>query len=203
MPRSRRLEHHRLRRRTRLASIPVGGVAPAPVQIEHCWIQSPLIRKPTVAITRAQISQSEGVTAYATADAATVRRFGDNAATATLYTACDADPFNLAEHLVEYQSTPRPRQPTMTFALHGLEVDEVQVILGVDLGQRVVVLNTPAGTPPGAKSFVVEGIRHSFGVAERWVTWQTSAPIGTVAGTPGPWFRWDSSSWDGTDLRPF
>jgi len=203
MPRSRRLEHHRLRRRTRLASIPVGGVAPAPVQIEHCWIQSPLTRKPTVAITRAQITQFGGVTAYAAADATTLRRFGANTASITLNTACDADPANLATHLVEYQSTPRPRQPTLTFALHGLSDEAIATILGVDLGQRAVIVDPPAGTPPGAASFVVEGIRHVLGVAQRWVTWQTSAVIGVVPATPGPWFRWDSSSWDGTDLRPF
>lgn len=179
------------------------GQAPDPVQIEYCWIQSPLTRRPTTAITKAQITQQDGVTAYSSADGATVRQYGANTATATLQTAVDADVQNFADFLTGYQSVPRPRQPTMTFDLVHLDDAAILTILGVQLGQRCVLVGSPSRTPAGARSFVVEGIAHEFSVATRLVIWQTSAPIGTVAGTPGPWFRWGSSYWSGPDLRPF
>lgn len=203
MARSRRLEHHRLRRRTKLASIPVGGRSLEPTRIEYCWIQAPLIRRPTTAITKAQITQDGGITAYSSADTDTVRQYGVNTAQTTLQTAVDADAQNFADFLVTYQSVPRPRQPSMTFDLVHLDDAAILTILGVQLGQRCVLVGHPSTTPAGARSFVVEGIAHQFGVAQRLVIWQTSAPIGTVPGTPGPWFRWGSSYWSGTDLRPF
>lgn len=179
------------------------GQAPEPVDIEYCWIQTPLTRRPTTAITKAQITQAGGLTALSSADDATVRQYGANTAVATLQTAVDADAQNLGDFLTTYQSTPRPRQPTMTFDLVHLDDDAALTILSVQLGQRCQLIYAPAATPAGAVSFVVEGIAHQFGVATRLVIWQTSAPIGTVAGTPGPWFRWGSSSWSGSDLRPF
>lgn len=182
---------------------PVGGRPLDPVDIPYSWINRPLIRRPTTAITKAQISQTGGATAYSSAATATVTLYGANTTAVSLDTDCDADPQNLADFLTTYQSTPRPRQPTISFNLLKRTDEECLRILGVDLARRVRITDAPATWPAGAVTFVVEGIRHVLGVNERLVEWMTSAPIGETAGVPGPWFRIDTSSLDGTDLRPF
>lgn len=182
---------------------PVGGRPLPPVDIPYTWINRPLTRRPTIAITKAQITQTGAATAYSSAPAATVRQYGVNNQPISLDTACDADPQNLADFLTTYQSTPRPRQPTISFNLLKRTDEECLRLLGVDLARRVRITDAPATWPAGAVTFVVEGIRHVLGVEERLVEWMTSAPIGSVAGVPGPWFRIDTSSLDGTDLRPF
>jgi hypothetical protein len=168
----------RLGRRTN-ASRPIGGLPPAVVEIPYAWIATPLTRKPTTAITKAQVTQSGGVVAYSSAPDATARQFGVNTATVTLDTACDADPQNLATFLTTYQGAPRPRQPTLTFNLLARTDAECLIILGVQLAQRVRITGSPAGTPPGAANFVVEGIAHALGVDDRTVIWSTAALIGT------------------------
>lgn len=185
------------------ASRPIGGLAPAVVEVPFCWIQSSLQRKPTVAITKAQVAQSGGATAYSSATAAQVRQYGVNTAQVTLDSAVDADAQNLATFLTTYQAVPRPRQPQMTFDLTGLTNAQVLLLLGVQLAQRVRIIGAPAGTPPGACNFVIEGIRNVLGVTERTLTWYVAALIGTTTTDPGPWFRWGSSSFGGTDVVPF
>lgn len=181
----------------------VGGLPPPVVEIPFSWIATPLSRKPTVAVTKAQISQSGGATAYSSAPDALVRQFGVNTATVDLETAVDADTANLADMLTTYQAVPRPRQPTLTFNLLARTDAECLIILGVRQTQRVRVVDAPAGTPPGALNFTVEGIAHVLGVEVRTVAWATAALIGTTTTEPGPWFRWGSSSWGGPDIRPF
>lgn len=174
-----------------------------PVRIPYEWINPPLVRRPTTAITKAQISQTGGSTAYSSAAAATVSQYGVNATSIDLPTACDADPQNLADFLTTYQAVPRPRQPTIRFNLLRRTDDECLTILQVELAQRVVITGAPDTWPAGARSFVVEGIRHTIAVDNRIVEWMTSAPIGATAGTPGPWVRMDGSYFDGTDAVPF
>jgi hypothetical protein len=165
---------------------PVGGRAPAVLTIPFSWISSPIARKPTIAITKAQIGQDGGATAYSSATAAQVLQYGVNTAQVTLDTACDADPQNLAAQLTTYEAVPRPRQPTLTFDLFDLRwaTDaNALTILGVDLAQRIRITGAPVGTPLGATEFTVEGIKHVIGVEQRTVTWSTAALIGTT--TPG------------------
>jgi len=180
------------------------GVAPDAVAIPYAWINRPIVRRPTTAETKAQVAQTGGVTGYASAASATVDQYGVNTFTATLDTAVSADPKNLASFVTTYESTPRPRQPSLSFHLTIRTDDECLKILSVALGTRVCITDAPATWPAGAVSFVVEGINHTVGIDVRLVEWMTSAPIGSVAGTPGPWFRWDESYWDGPDdVRPF
>lgn len=177
----------------------------AVVEIPFSWIATPLTRKPTTAITKAQITQAGAATAYASGTDAQVRQYGANVAPITLNTDCSADPQNLADFLIAYQVVPRPLQPSMTFNLLDARRSnaEILTILGIGLAQRIRITDGPIGTPPGALNFTVQGIAHRIAVEERTVTWYTSALIGASATTPGPWFRWDVSSWNGTDKRPF
>jgi hypothetical protein len=96
-----------------------------------------------------------------------------------LSTAVDADAQNLATMLTTYQAVPRPRQPTFELNLRARTDAECLVILGVGLAQRVRLTGAPAGTPPGAINFVIEGISHTLGLDDRVVTWATAALIGT------------------------
>lgn len=178
------------------------GLPPDPVDIPYSWINPPLIRRPTRVINSAVVSQTDGVTAYST-DAASTTRYGVGSESETLDTAVDADPANLATHLTTYYSTPRPHQPVVRLSLLRRTEAECLLILSVSLARRVRITDAPATWPAGAVSFVVEGIRHVITPERRDVEWTTSAPIGAVAGTPGPWFRWDESYWDGADVIPF
>lgn len=189
--------------RRRDATRPVGGLAPAVVTIPSSWISPGLTRKPTVAVTKAQIAQANGPTYYSSATSAQVAQYGVNTASVTLDTPVDADAQNLATMLTTFQAVPRPRQPTLTFNLLSRTDAECLIILGVQLAQRVVITGAPAGTPPGALNFTVEGISHVLAVDQRTVTWATSALIGTTTTAPGIWFRLGSSSLGGSDLVPF
>lgn len=185
------------------AARPAGGLPQPVLTIPYTWISTPLTRRPTAAITSAAITQAGGATQYSTTSDALVRQFGDRQTQLTLDTAVDADALNLAQFLTTYQAVPRPRQPTLTFNLLARTDAECLVILGVDLASRVRVAGAPAGTPPGALNFVVEGISHTAAVDQRTVTWSTAALVGTGTTTPGPWFRTGSSAYGGTDIVPF
>lgn len=157
------------------------GVPSDPVQIPYSWISPPLIRRPTTAITKAQIGQTGGATATVSASAATVSQYGVNTASIALDTAVDADAFNLATFLTTYESTPRPRQPIVRFILLKRTDDECLTILGVTLGTRVQITGAPTTWPAGATTFVVEGIHHTIATDRREVEWMTSAPVGTTS----------------------
>lgn len=182
--------------------VPRGGLASDPVEIPYEWISAPLTRRPTRVINHAEVSQAGGIEARADSTTS-INQYGLLSNSITLNTAVDADTIDLAHHLVTFYSTPRPRQPVVRLNLLRREDEECLRILGVTIASRVRITGAPAEWPAGAVSFVVEGISHTIGAEERVVEWMTSAPIGSVAGTPGPWFRWDSSSWGGSDIRPF
>lgn len=180
----------------------IGGLAPAVVEIPFSWISPPLVRKPTIAITKAQVTQNGAATAPSWASAAQILQYGLSAALITLDTDCDADPANLATFLTTYEAVPRPRQPTVLFDLLPRTSAEALTILGVGLAQRVRITGAPAGTPPGAVNFIVEGIQHRIS-DRRFVAWATAALVGATTSAPGPWFRAGSSASGGTDVVPF
>lgn len=156
------------------------GVPSDPVEIPYTWISPRLTRRPTTAITKAQISQTGGATATASASSTTVSQYGINTATAQLDTAVDADPANLAAFLTTWESTPRPRQPIVRLILLKRTDDECLKVLNVAPGTRVRITGAPATWPAGAVTFVVEGIRHEITNDFRAVDWMTSAPVGTT-----------------------
>jgi len=192
----------RRRRPWDLAGSPVGGLPASPLLIPYEWIGWPVARQPTTAINSATITQDGGVQARAT-NAASITLWTQSTAEATLFTDCDADPANLASFLMTYYSTPRPRQPTLPFNLLARADDECRTLLGAGLGRRVRIVHAPTTWPPGACNFTIEGIRNTIAVDQRLLVWSTAAVVGTTTTDPGPWFRWDSSSWGGTDQRPF
>lgn len=171
-------------------------------QIPYAWIATPLTRRPAPAVNAPVVSQTGGAVGYSTS-VASITRYGLGAPSIQLETACTADPANLATFLTTYQATPRPRQPVMQLNLIARSDAECLRILAVGFAQWVQITGAPTRWPPGATNFIVQGIRHVMATDQRIVEWQTTALIGTSPTAPGPWFRWDSSSWDGTDIRPF
>jgi hypothetical protein len=159
-------------------------------------------RRPTDVINSVAITSALGAE-VTRIDAASIRRYGEGKFTADLNTAVDVDPFNLGTFLMTYYDQPRPRQPTLAFELFSRTEAERWRILRVGLAQRIRITGTPADWPPGAANFTVEGIAHEGALDRRTVVWTTSAIVGTTSTEPGPWWRWDASSWGSTDQRPF
>lgn len=199
--RSRVLEHHRLRRRNQYAYIPVGGRPPAPTEIPVCWLTQPLTLRLQRPFTHAEVTTTSGGSARA--DATTVATYKVFPFEATLDTDCDADPSNLAHWAVTYNATPRMTSPLLRMDLLYRTDAERLLVLGVARNKRIKLTGLPTEWPTGADTLIVRGISHTIALDRRVVEWVTSPVVGAAAGIPGPWFRWGSSSWSGSDIRPF
>lgn len=181
----------------------VFGGPPASTLIPYAWLAPPVRFRAEPLVNVATIDQTDGVTATST-NIASRFAYGVRAATGTLDSACDADPANLGSWLSTYRGDPRMRQPALMLVdLIQRTPDECVRILRVRQGDRIVITGAPTTWPQGAHSLVVEGVLHSSQRGGRRVGWVTSAVAGTVAGTPGPWFRWGSSRYGSTDVIPF
>lgn len=188
-----------------LPASPSGG-PPAIVSIPYSWLSRPLRDRPDKPVTSASVSQFGGTSAYQV-DADSQTEYGENPFTATLHTACDADPANLAHWALAYRATqpgvvPRARFSSLPVVLSKRAPAEIQLLLDVRIGQRIRITGAPATWPPGKTEQVVEGIRHSIG-ALRTMELITVPIIGTTAGAPGPWFKVGSSVLGGPDAVPF
>jgi hypothetical protein len=178
---------------------------PTATQIPYAWLsgaEGARFRAETM-VNVATISQLDGASTTAT-NVASRTAYGVRAVSGQLDTACDADPANLATWLTTYRGDPRMKQPTLALIeLGSRTANECVSILRVREGMRITITGAPATWPQGAYSLVVEGVAHASRDGVRLVVWATSAVPGTTPGTPGPWFRWGSSSYGGTDVIPF
>ncbi len=203
MPRYSAPRHHKLRRRPRAGSIPVAGRPNAPTDIPACWFSQPLQLRLDRPINHAEVAQADGITARVDNTASIATNRGVFPFTATLSTAVDADATNLAHWTVTYNGTARMRSPLLALNLLPRTDAEKLLILGVTRGERIRITDLPVEWPASAKTLVIAGITHRASVFGRVVEWTTAPVIGSVDGIPGPWFRWGTSSWGGTDIRPF
>lgn len=183
------------------------GSPPDPTEIPYIWLAPPLTFRPERPINSAVVNQNSGVTTRRS-DRTSQNEWGVNTFTETLHTAVDADPGNLGDHIMTFYATqpgavPRSRSSAMTFNLLKRTQSECQRLLRVARGERIRITDAPADWPQGATELVVEGRASVIAVDERWLSWWVAPVIGSTDGVSGPWFRWDASSWDGTDLRPF
>lgn len=174
----------------------------AATQIPYKWIATPVSRQPTLPINAPVVTQSNGAVGFSL-NSTSITRYGYGSPQITLETDCTADPGNLAAFLTTYRGTPLPRQPVIRLNLYARSETECGIILGVGFAQWVQITGAPSTWAPGAANFTVIGIHHIMGVEQRIVEWSTSALLGSSPTAPGPWFKWDTSSWDGTDQRPF
>lgn len=179
------------------ASVAVGGLAPAPVEIPICWLTQPVKLRLDTPFTTAQVDDAD------VQNDAALAQFGDWPFTATLTTATAADSYNLAHWTVTYRAEPRMRSPRLSIDMLSRTDEEKLRLLGIERGQRILLTGVPAEFPEGAASLVVSGIGNEIGIAVRKIHFTTTAVIGVEPGTPGPWFRLGSSVLGGTDIVPF
>lgn len=192
------------------------GGPPAVTVIPWIWLQTPLELRADPPINSTQISRTGGADGIAN-NLPSQATYGVFSASASLDTISPDDAQSFATWLVTFYGNPLLRAPVLSLSLVYRTDDERAAILGLEIGQRITlgpgtvqdfpghlaVIPVPAGLPPGALSFVIEGIHHTSSVNDRVVEWTTAPLIGTTAGAEGPWFRLDSSALGGTDTMPF
>lgn len=194
------------------------GTPPAVTVIPWIWLQAPLELRSDPPINSAQITRTRQPTSTVN-NTTSQATYGVFAASTNLDTISPDDATSFATWLVAFYSKPLLRAPTLTLSLVNRTDDERWLILNLEIGQRIalgpgtvqdfpghtVVVPLPAGLPPGALSFVIEGIHHASSVDNRVVEWTTSPLIGATPGAEGPWFRLDTSlsSPTGTDVLAF
>jgi hypothetical protein len=180
-------------------------VTPPATTIRYGWLSPPFRARADQPINDPAVTASGHGTAYAP-NATSIARYGDYSLPVTLATAVDADADCLATWLSTYYADFRMRCPSLTVnLLNGqLTPTDVQTVLGIRIGDRITIPDAPATWPQGNNSLIVEGISRQVLVGQcRTVTFNTSPVIGSTPGAPGPWFRWGSSTWGGTDQIPF
>lgn len=178
------------------------AVALPPVQIPICWLSMPVRLRLEEPVNTATVARANGVTTYAV-DRPSVAEFGAYPFEATLATLDETDPANLAAWVLAYKAEPKTSAPELTIDLLYRTDSEKRLILGAGIGRRIQLTGVPDEFPEGASSLVITGRAHTIGVGVRRITWTTDPVLGEVPGTPGPWFRLDSSYLDGTDVLAF
>jgi hypothetical protein len=163
--------------------------------------------RPERPLNAAVVTQTGGVEARRD-DRTSQAEWGVNTFSEDLATAVASDAANLAKHVMTFYAVqpsevPRSRSSALIFNLLERTVAECQRLLRVGRGDRVRITGAPADWPLGATELVVEGRSNEIAVDVRTLSWWVAPVVGTDPGVPGPWFRWDASSWDGNDLRPF
>lgn len=178
-----------------------GTVPPRPVDIPVAWLSPPLRVRQDHPLNRAEVGQRGGATARST----NVPALNDQQwlFTASVDSVADADAPNLATWVTDTYDEPLPRCGALTLVLNVRTDTEVWRILGVTQGRRIRLTDAPGSWPTGATELVVEGVTHQFTGDLRIVQWNTSPVIGAAAGVAGPWFRYSTSRWNGTDVRPY
>lgn len=180
----------------------VGGLPLPPLQIPICWLSNPVRLRMEQPVNYATVTQ-EGGTEARSRDTDSIDEYGQFPFTATLQTATNADPANLAHWTVTHKAEPRTRSPELVIDLLYRSDAEQQLIVEVQRGRRIQLTGVPPQFPEGAHSLIISGVTHQRGVSIRRVKWTTSAVVGTVPGVPGPWFRLGSSSLGGSDIVLF
>ena len=194
----------------------VPGLPPPVTVIPWIWLQMPLQMRADQPINSAQITRV-GQAAATANNLTSQTTYGVFAAGATLDTISPDDAANFGAWLVAYYANPLLRIPTVSMSLVPRTDDERATILGVEIGQRITLgqgtaqdypghtigIPIPAGLPPAARSWVVEGVHHTSSVTDRVVEWTTSPLLGGTPGVEGPWFRLGSSIVGGSDPLAF
>ena len=177
-----------------------GGMPQASVEIPWSWLRAQIRVRQDTPYSVAEVSVTGGETARVTNP--TARRVWPFSA--TLDSIAGADAGNLAQWVIDYYDTSRPRLRDLTLRLNGRTTGEIERILSVSLGSRITLTGLPAGYAAGAAELVVEGIKHRMDAAVRDVVWTAVPLVGAEVAESGPWFRLDESRVDSTtDLLPF
>lgn len=112
------------------------------VTIPYGWISPGLRFRADQPINEVTVSRPSGATAYST-NSSSIATYGDVTQSFTLETANDTDLESLAAFIVAYYAGYRMRCPSLTLNLMARTPDEARVILGVQIGTRIVVPDAP------------------------------------------------------------
>lgn len=185
----------------------IGGRAVGPLLIPYSWLQPPVVSRTDKPYTTATVAQHDGTTAT-DQNAASLAEYGDLNFAATLYTATDADTANLASWMLAYYATqpgevPRTRFSRLAICLSKRTVAQ-QLFLHENclIGRHIQITDPPITWPQGAAHQVIEGV-HNVVSQLRMLNLLTSPLVGADPGVAGPWFRYGTSSWGGTDAIVF
>jgi len=179
------------------------GLAATPSQIPLCWFARPLGMRLERPFNHAEVSQVGGASARADNLSSIAFAKGVYPFSASLNTAVDADPANLAHWTVTYYGDPRMRSPNLRMDLLYRTDDQKRFLLRLGIGTRIQIIDIPPEWPSGAQHLVIVGIGHELTLSRRILRWTTQPVVGTTPGAAGPWFRWGASVWSGADTRPF
>lgn len=152
---------------------------PTPVTIPYAWLSPPFRSRADQPINDPAVSVQGGGTAYSP-NAASIARYGDFGLPVTLTTSVPADADALAAYLSANYSDFRMRCPSLTVNLLNaqLQPTDVQTLLGVKIGDRILISDAPATWPQGNNALVVEGIAKQVLIDRcRLITFNTSPVV--------------------------
>lgn len=181
------------------------GVTPAPpMVIPYGWLSPPFTARADQPINSPQIRQATGGTATLP-NKTSIAQYGEFGEQVTLTTLCPYDAPALAYWFSTYYAGFRMRCPSLTINLLDANrtPEDIWRVLGVRIGDRIVITDAPATWPEGISTLFVEGVAHTVSQNERRVTWNTSPVIGASPGVVGPWFTLGASFLGSTDKIPF
>lgn len=160
---------------------------PLAATIQLAWLEPPLSFRTDPPVNDMTASRVGAGPAHAQ-HAASVAEYGVYADTATVDSAVDADPANLAAFTVRLNSAPKQRIPRLTFQLRSsTDPTRAATILGRELGDQCALTGLPSNAPWDVGRFHIEGIRHSISIAGHRIEWNTGPVLGVIPGTPDPY----------------
>lgn len=173
-----------------------------PADIPYEWLGAPLLWRRDRPLNAAAVTQNGAGTAYGI-DQASIDQYRQGPFAATLDTAIAADAAALAAFIIEFFASPRSRIDSMTFALDFFTEEEQLLLTTIAIGQRISITGAPGHWPEGGPQASVEGRQMQSSNGVRTLALKCAPIVGSVPGTPGPWFTLGTSELGGPDIVPF
>ncbi|MEZ0580399.1 hypothetical protein [Nocardioides sp. MH1] len=105
----------------------------------------------------------DGTVAATYSDEASRDEYGEHAYSVETAATDPGEPYQLIAAVVNANSEPRPRVPSITIAMSALDTTTMQAVAGLDIGDKVRLINMPTQTPGGSTvDFFVEGYAEKF-----------------------------------------
>src|SRR5581483_527251 len=174
---------------------------PIAAYIDLSWLADPWVQRVQPPINVARVTRAAGVEALSR-NAASVQEYGEYELPggATIESATDADPENLAKMYTQQYPDPRMRASRMTFDLITKPTSVQHVILAREIGDRFSMTGLPVNAPEGIGEQHVEGIEHRISSTKRETSWNTSPVLGPLPGVAAVWPAVDTAVVGSTTL---
>lgn len=168
--------------------------APIVAYIDKLWLAPPWQQRVLPPVNIAEVTRSpDGLTAVSR-NSTSADEYGEYASPpATIETATDADPENLARFLTYLYPDPRMRTVVMTFDLMTKSNTVRHTVLAREISDRTSMTGLPTNAPEGIGEQFVEGITHRISTLRRVTEWNMSPVLGPVPGVAAVWAQVDVS----------